>query len=141
MEKSGKSVIIHKLGKTFSRIVNTKIIMNKEIEKYINKQKSPQKEICLVLRDILVKVYPDIKEEMKWGAMVYGGGKFYIGVVRYGVNMGFAIKGLSKKEIGLFEGSGKTMRHIKINSVQDIDEEKLLRLIKIVGKKALCETC
>jgi len=38
----------------------------------------------------------------------------------------------------LFEGSGKTMRHIKIHSIDDIDEKKLVELIKMVDKKTTC---
>jgi hypothetical protein len=109
-----------------------------EVEEYINKRKSPAKEICRRLRRIILKTLPDVKEEMKWGAIVYGSGKFYIGAVKYGVNLGFAIKGLSKEEIGFFEGTGKTMRHVKILSVDEIDENRLIRLIKMVEKKAVC---
>jgi hypothetical protein len=87
----------------------------------------------------LLKVFPKIKEEMRWGAMVYDGGRYYIGVVRYGVNFGFAISGLSKDDIKKFEGTGKTMRHIKIGQLGDIDEKKMIGLIKLVHKKAACE--
>jgi hypothetical protein len=45
---------------------------------------------------------------------------------------------LSKEEIGFFEGTGKTMRHVKILSVDEIDENRLIRLIKMVEKKAVC---
>ena len=51
---------------------------------------------------------------MKWGVPVFAGGKFYIGSLKNNVNLGFSINGLNEKEIGLFEGNGKTMRHIKI---------------------------
>jgi hypothetical protein len=115
--------------------------MNKEVAEYIGKQKSPQKEICLALRKILLKVLPKINEEIKWGAIVYDGGRYYIGVVRFGVNLGFAISGLSKNEIKKFEGRGKTMRHIKIEAVEDINENKIIGLIKLVHKKAACKTC
>lgn len=98
--------------------------MDEKIADYINKQKSPQKEICLELRRILLKIYPKIKEEMKWGAIVYDGGRYYIGVVKYGVDLGFAVNGLDKDEIKQFEGNGKTMRHIKIEKLDDIDEKK-----------------
>lgn len=50
------------------------------------------------------------------------------------VHVGFTINGLSKKEIGLFEGSGKTMRHIKIPSLASLDEKKLTNLTEMVGK-------
>lgn len=115
--------------------------MDKKIADYINKQKSLNKEICLGLRRIILKLYPKIKEEMKWGAIVYDGGRYYIGVVKYGVNLGFAVGGLNKEEIGQFEGSGKTMRHIKIISPLDIDEQKLAKLIKMVHEKVICKPC
>lgn len=115
--------------------------MDQKIAEYIKKQPSPQKEICLALRKILLKLYPKIKEEMKWGAIVYDNGRYYIGVVKYGVNFGFAIDGLCKKDIGKFEGNGKTMRHVKIETCKDIDEKKLIELIELVKKKASCKGC
>jgi len=55
------------------------------------------------------------------------------------VHVGFAITGLNKDEISLFEGSGKTMRHIKNSTLEDIDQKKLVRLIELVDKKAICK--
>ncbi len=115
--------------------------MDRKAIDYIDKQKSPQKEICLALRKILLKVFPKMKEEMKWGAIVYDGGRYYIGVVKYGVNLGFAVNGLDKDEIKQFEGNGKTMRHIKVEKLDDIDEKKLVGLIKLVHKKVVCKPC
>ena len=57
------------------------------------------------------------------------------------MHVGFAITGLNKEEIDLFEGSGKTMRHIKIHSLEDIDEERLVKLIKLVDQKSICNPC
>jgi hypothetical protein len=57
------------------------------------------------------------------------------------MHIGFAINGLNKEELDLFEGSGKTMRHIKIHSMEDIDEEKFVKLIKLVDKKTVCNQC
>ncbi len=115
--------------------------MDKKVAEYFDKQKPEQKEICLALREILLGVYPEIKEEMRWGAAVYDGGRYYLGVVKYGVNFGFAVGGLSKEEVGRFEGSGKTMRHIKINSPEEIKKEELIELIKLVKTKVKCQPC
>lgn len=115
--------------------------MNQEINDYINKQESSQREICLRLRKIILNVFPKIKEEMRWGAMVYDDGRYYIGAVKYGVNFGFAINGLDKEEIEQFDGSGKTMRHVKIEKLSDIDEKRLIKLIKMVHEKAVCSPC
>jgi hypothetical protein len=54
------------------------------------------------------------------------------------VHVGFAINGLDKDEIDMFEGTGRTMRHIKIHSLEEIDEERLIKLINMVNKKASC---
>jgi hypothetical protein len=56
-------------------------------------------------------------------------------------HVGFAINRLSREEIKLFEGCGKTIRHIKIHSLDEVDEKKLVRLIKIIDKKAICKPC
>jgi len=51
--------------------------MNEEVENYITKQKSPQKEICQQLRKIILKTFPDIEEKM-WVGVPWYEGKYYI---------------------------------------------------------------
>ncbi|AXV38082.1 MAG: hypothetical protein CIT01_07670 [Methanobacterium sp. BRmetb2] len=106
--------------------------MNKKVDEYIKKQKSPQKEICNKLRKIIFKTYPDIKEGMKWGVPSYDKGKYYIVALKTHVNLGFSIEGLSKEEIALFQGSGKTMRNIEVYSKNEIDEKQIVKLLKLV---------
>jgi predicted GIY-YIG superfamily endonuclease len=108
--------------------------MDVKVKEYIEKQKSPQKEICLRLREIILKTFPDAQEEMKWGVPVFANGKFYIGALKNQVNLGFSINGLTKEQIALFEGSGKTMRHIKVMTLGDIDEKRIVKLLKIAGE-------
>ena len=108
--------------------------MNKEVEKYIEKQKSPQREICQKLRKIILKTFPDIKEELKMGVPWYEG-QYYIVALKDHVNLGFSLKGLSKEEIELFEGGGKTMKHIKLYSLKEIDEKEIVKLLRMVEKK------
>ena len=105
--------------------------MNKELDDYTEKQKSPQKEICKRLRKIILETFPDIKEEMKLGVPWYEG-KYYIVGLKDHVNLGFSLKGLSKKEIELFKGGGKTMKHIEIRSLNEIDEKEIVKLLKVV---------
>jgi hypothetical protein len=112
--------------------------MKKEVAEYINKQKSPQKEICIRLREIIINTFPKIEERM-WVGVPFYESRYYIVALKDHVNMGFAIDGLSREEINLFEGKGKTMRHIKIYSQEDIDEKRIVKLLK-VSKKAKC-TC
>ena len=117
--------------------MSSKDNMNK-VEAYIKKQKSPQKEILKKLRKIILKTFPKINEEMRVGVPCYGCaekdvcGKYYIVALRDHVNMGFSLKGLAKKQIALFDGTGKTMKHIKFFSLKDIDEKKIVKLMKLI---------
>ena len=110
-------------------------MMDIEVENYIEKQKSPQKEICQKLREIIFQTIPEIKEEMKWGVPTYANGKYYIVALKDHVNLGFSLKWLSKEEQKLFEGSGKTMKHIKIHSLKDINEKRITESLKLVWEK------
>ncbi|MFX1349196.1 MAG: DUF1801 domain-containing protein [Promethearchaeota archaeon] len=105
--------------------------MENKVNEYIEKQKSPQKEICQKLREIILSTFPNIVEEMKYGVPYYGN-RYYIVALKTHVNLGFSIKGLNKEEILLFEGSGKTTKHIKINTIEGIDEKKIIKLLKMV---------
>jgi len=115
--------------------------MNTLVDEYIENQKSPQKEILQKVRKIFIKTLPGCEEKMMWGVVTFAGGKFYIAALKNRVHVGFSITGLNKKEIGLFEGSGKTMRHIKINSVEEIDEKHLIKVIKLIDNKSICTSC
>lgn len=112
-----------------------------EVGKYIEKQKSPQKDIIRKVRKIILKTFPKINEAMRVGVPCYGHtekepcGKFYLVALRDHVNLGFSLKGLSKEEQKFFEGSGKTMKHISIRSVKEVDEKRIVWLLKIVGSK------
>lgn len=108
--------------------------MDKEVTAYIAKQPSPQKEICQTLRKIIFKTFPKIKEEMKWGVPAYADGKYYLVALKDHVNLGFASKGLSKSEIALFDGGGKTTRKLEIKTLQAIDEKKIVTLLTLVQK-------
>jgi len=115
---------------------------NKEVIEYINKQKSPQKEICKKLRTLLLKTLPKLKdsEKMKLGVPWYEG-MYYVVGLKDSVNLGFSVKGLSKKELALFQGTGKTMKHLKFKSLNEVDEKNIIKLIKLVNKKAECGSC
>ena len=108
--------------------------MDEGVKRYIEKQKSPQKEIIQKLREIILKTFPSIDEEMKLGVPWYEG-KYYLVALKDHVNLGFSLEGLTKEERGRFEGGGKTMKHIKVYSLKDIDEQKIINLLKLVNEK------
>ncbi len=115
--------------------------MKDEVKAYIDKQKSPQKEILEKVRNIFMKTLPSCEAKKAWGVVTFAEKKFYIAAMIDHVNVGFAITGLSQDETELFRGQGKTMRHIEIYSLEEIDPKKLAKLIKLVNKKAVCVPC
>ena len=106
-----------------------------DVDKYIEKQKSPQKELVQRLRDIIVKTFPDIKEEVRMGVPWYEG-KYYVVALKDHVNVGFSVNGLSEQEKALFEGKGKMMRHVKFYRLEDVDEARVAKLLRLVAEKA-----
>jgi uncharacterized protein YdhG (YjbR/CyaY superfamily) len=115
--------------------------MEKQVDEYIDKQKTPLKEILQKVREIFHETLPNCEEKMTWGVPTFASGKFYVAAMKNRVHVGFAITGLSEDEISLFEGTGKTMRHIKIPTLESIDENRLVKLIKMVNEKAVCRSC
>ncbi len=115
--------------------------MDEKVDSYIKRQKSPQKEILLEVRKIFIETLPNTQEKMAWGAITFAGGKFYMAAMKTRVHVGFAITGLTEDETRLFEGTGKTMRHVKIPNLESIDKTRLVKLIKMVDKKATCIPC
>lgn len=103
---------------------------------YIDNQDSPQKEICRELRKIIFETFPNISEKMKWGVPSYAEGKYYFVSLKKHVNLGFSLVGLSEEEIKLFDGGGKTMKHLEIGSLNNLDKKKIVRLLRMVMKKA-----
>ena len=105
------------------------------VDEYIGKQQDPQQEICKELRRIIFDTFPGIKEEIKWGVPVYGGGIYYIVALKDHVNLGFTLQGLTEDDYRSFDGTGKTMRHLAISSLKDIDERKIIDLLKLVEER------
>lgn len=106
--------------------------MDDRVTRYIQKLPRPQKDICTQIRQLIQDNAPGIREEIKWGVPSYDGGRIYFVGLKTHVNLGFVIRGLKPEDVRLLEGQGKTMRHIKIHSPGEIEEVKLVRLIRLV---------
>lgn len=105
--------------------------MDEEVQKYLQNLPSPQKEICEKVRNIILKTFPNLEESFKNGVPWYEC-KYYIVGFKDHVNIGFSVEGLTAEEMSLFEGKGKYMRHIKLFSPDEIDESRIVRLLKVV---------
>ncbi len=112
--------------------------MDIKAEKFLERQSSSNREIIEKIRKLISGNFPEVKETGMAEGLWYEG-KFYIASFPDHVNLGVGIKGLPKEEADLFEGRGKTMRHLKFYSPEEVHEKELLKLMKIVYKKARCE--
>lgn len=112
--------------------------MDKKIKQYLKKQTGKHREIIDKIRNLILTNFPDIKETGMAEGLWYGG-KFYITAFKDHVNLGVGVSGLTKEELKYFEGKGKSMRHIKFFSPEDINDENLLNLMRLVYRKTKCD--
>lgn len=109
--------------------------MYPQVKEYLEKQPPDRRKIMENLREILIGAIPNLNEKMEYGVMCYDD-LYYIANLPKQINMGFSIIGLAPEEVKLFEGTGKTMRHLKFESIDSIDKEELIKIIKLVRNKA-----
>jgi hypothetical protein len=72
---------------------------------------------------------------MKWGVPTYADGKCYIVALKDHVNLGFSLDALPAEEQRQLQGSGKTMKHIEVRSLKEIDENRIAELLKLALEK------
>lgn len=112
--------------------------MNTEVINYIATAASPQREIMEKVRDIILDAVPEVIENFKWSRPVYTLQKdfTYLQANKQHVNVGFysGFEMLNDPD-KLLQGTGKTMRHLKIKSIDEIDSELLSSWFKIVSNK------
>jgi hypothetical protein len=104
----------------------------------ISSSNSQVKEIAWELRDLIIKVYPEVVE-VPWPnqkIIGYGVGPkkmsehfCYIAAQREYANLGFYYGADLPDPEGLLEGTGKKLRHIKVKDVGMVDQPALREMI------------
>ncbi len=95
------------------------------VDRYIESLPPWQAEIANKLRAIILEAVPEAKEVIKWAQPVYEkGGMFaYFKAFKNTVNFGLRWGTDLNDPSGLLEGEGEKMRHIKLSSLDQIQEE------------------
>jgi hypothetical protein len=107
---------------------------DEEIE-YALAERAPQmRETVLALRELVQETVPGIHEAIDmtdhmfgYGAHQYGAsgwGAVYIAAYTRWVNLGFMEGADLPDPEGLLEGTGKTMRHVKIRSLEELKQRE-----------------
>ena len=96
--------------------------------------------IAIRLREIILAMDPDACEVVRLGdrAATFGVGPkkmsegyAYIMPNKKWVNLGFYKGAVLADEIGLLEGTGKKLRHIKMHSLEDANRPEVQALLKL----------
>ncbi len=100
--------------------------MNNAVDTYIENAISEHREIMELVRSIIHQNVKNITEEFKWSRPIFKTNKdfAYFQNNKNYVTIGFT-KDIEKLNDPnkLLEGQGKTMRHIKVKKVSEIDKE------------------
>lgn len=105
-----------------------------KVDLYIEGLSGEIKGITEQLRSLVLETSDELTEALKWGMPNYSykGLAVYLQPAKHHVNFGIHKGGKIKdKDVkGLFEGSGENMKHIKVRSAEDIDQEYFQMLVK-----------
>ena len=104
----------------------------KPAEGWFKKLRSPQREIALALRKLILGAAPGIDETIKWGNPSYSKNGSVAGIMAAKAHVSlFLPHGPRLKDPkGRLEGSGKMMRSIKIRDVKEIPASDVKRWVK-----------
>ena len=105
---------------------------DKSVDSYITGLEGRKGEIVARVRKVVLQAVPEAKESIKWAQPVYeSNGPFaYIKAFKNDVNFGFW-RGVDINDPkGLLQGTGSKMRHVKLTSLDDIDESTFSDFIR-----------
>jgi hypothetical protein len=109
--------------------------MEAKIQKFIAALPDAKREVALQVRDLMLTAHPSITEDIKWRQLTFIYGKTNIAFIyTYSgvdyMNLGFMQATSLSDPKGLFEGTGKGMRHIKIKTPKDIPAAQIKKWVK-----------
>lgn len=104
----------------------------KTVDEYIDGLEGWKRDVAADVRGIVTNAAPEAKESVKWAQAVYevNGPFCYIKAFKNSVNFGFW-RGVDIDDYrGLLLGTGEKMRHVKLEGMEDIDEEAFAAYVK-----------
>ena len=96
------------------------------------------KPIVLKLRELIHSSSKEIKEEMKWNVPTYSINKNICSIMAHKHHVNFQIfQGANLKDSKLLYGTGKNMRHLRYENIEQVD----LKIVKKIIEQAINEDC
>lgn len=108
--------------------------MIQEVSEYIEQCAKNHQEVLTELRALILSISPNVREQFKWSRPVYGLDKdfCYIKTNKKHVTLGFFEFNKIKTNKQLIEGTGKSMRHVKLNETKEIKDFQVEKMLKEV---------
>ena len=96
----------------------------KSIDSYFAKQPEPQRAVLLKLRGMIEAAAPEATSQIKWGMPHFAiDGKMYAAITGHKAHVNLVLWGPPDAYAdpkGRLEGAGKTGRHLKVRSLEDL---------------------
>lgn len=110
--------------------------LNQNVTAYINAASSEQIEILEHLRQLIHNNIDHVTEEIKWGIPVFIKNKVftYLRATKKHIALGFYNIDRIDDPNEILEGEGKTMRHIKVKSIEDINEKLIIEWLQLTAE-------
>ena len=104
----------------------------KTVEAYIEKLGDWRGQVVADVRALIREVAPEASEAIKWGQPVYevNGPFAYINAFANHVNFGFWRGADLADKHALLEGSGAKMRHVRLDSADDVRPDAFRELVR-----------
>ncbi|MEE9429494.1 MAG: DUF1801 domain-containing protein [Melioribacteraceae bacterium] len=108
---------------------------NIDVTNYISNATEKQIEILETLRELIHKSVAGVSEQIKWGFPVFKKTKdfVYLRFSKKHITLGFFNIAKIADPNNLLEGSGSTLKHIKIKNVNEINKEILSEWLKAIA--------
>lgn len=103
------------------------------IDEYVAGLTGWKRDVAQELREVVRRASHELTEEVKWGWPCYtADGKCICGFMdmKETVNLVFYVGAELDDPHGLIEGTGKSMRHVKLRSLKDIRKREFTNFIK-----------
>ena len=109
---------------------------NKKISEYIGNAQEEQIETLEILRKLIHNSVTGVTEEIKWGFPVFSKTKdfTYLRYSKKHITLGFYNIDKIEDPDNILEGSGNTLKHIKIKNKTDFDEKLISKWLKSIAE-------
>ena len=110
------------------------------VEQFLKTYDPEVKEIAVGLRALVLRLIPDAEEKLHraWKTVAYGRSKKFCAISPHKnwVNLQFHSGSDLLDPSDLLEGTGKSMRHVKVATLGDVKRRALAKLIREAAENA-----